>query len=377
MKRTYSKDSMEDTMNIKVDRKELINVLSNMSNIIRETPVRPVLGGTKLTADENGIEFVGTTLEMSLKNKIDGIVTEKGAVVFKIGIVLEYIKLIEVDEIEISVKENKLYIHNAEFSIFDAEEYPRLNNVNGEKEFTMDIMDLLDGFEKVKFSASTQSDNLALNCVRMESYDNKLHFVTSDNFRLSYYTYEVNVPSEFEISVPLDAVNALIKIFKSYDGALTISIEGSQLKIESDNVVFTTRLIDMPFPDYRAIFKNLEGNKKIEANKDILVSALKKVYTVAKINQETKDAAIFKFQGNKLNITAASGRAKTTQNIDTIKEGEDLKASLNVKYILDFVGNLQNNILINCTNGSSMFVFREYKNDSYIYMLMPLALREE
>lgn len=364
-------------MNIKVDRKELINVLSNMSNIIRETPVRPVLGGTKLTADANGIEFVGTTLEMSLKNKLSGTVNEEGTVVFKIGIVLEYIKLIEVEEIEISVKNNKLYIHNAEFSVFDPEEYPRLSDVNGDKVFKMDIMDLLDGFEKVKFSASTQTDNLALNCVRIESYEDKLHFVTSDNFRLSYYTYEVNVPSEFAISIPLDAVNALIKIFKSYEGILNISIEGNQLKIETDALVFTTRLIDMPFPDYKAIFKNIEGNKKVEANRDILISALKKVYTVAKINQETKDAAIFKFQGNKLNLTAASGRAKTTQNIDTIKEGEDLRASLNVRYILDFVNNLQNNVVINCTSSSSMFVFREYKNNNYIYMLMPLALRDE
>lgn len=364
-------------MRITVNRKDFINVLSNMSNIIRETPVRPVLGGTKLDTTNDGIIFTGTTLEMSLKNKIDGTVHEHGSVVFKIATVLEYVKLIDVEDIEVKVDSGKLHIHNAEFSIFDAEEYPNINEIKGVTSFNMDIMDLLDGFEKVKFSASTQTDNLALNCVRLESYDSKLHFVTSDNFRLSYFTYEVNIPSDFAMSIPLDAVNALIKIFKSYEGSLQISIEGSQLKITTEELTFMTRLIDMPFPEYKAILNNLEGNKRIETNKDILVSALKKVYTVAKINQETKDAAIFNFQGNKLNLLASSGRAKTNQVIETIKEGEDIKSSLNVKFILEFVNNLNNNVIITCSNSSSMFVFREYKNDNYVYMLMPLALRED
>lgn len=364
-------------MNIKVDRKELINVLTNMSNIIRETPVRPVLGGTKLEVSDSGIEFVGTTLEMSLKNKIDGVVTEYGSVVFKIPTVLEYIKLIEVEQIDIMSKENKLYIHNAEFSVFDSSEYPNIKEIQGNISFDMDIMDLLDGFDKVSFSASLQSDNLSLNCVRIESYEDKLHFLTSDNFRLSYYSYEVNVPNEFAVSIPLDAVHAISKIFKSYAGNLKFTIEGSQLKISTEHLVFMTRLIDIAFPEYKAIFKNLEGNKKVEANRETFFSALKKVYTVAKINQETKDAALFKFQGNKLNLLSSTGRAKTSQNIDIIKEGDDLKASLNVKFIMEFVNNIKNNVIITCTNSSSMFVFREYKNDNYIYMLMPLALRED
>ena len=57
-------------MKIIVNRKEFINVLTNMSNIVKDTPVRPVLSGTRLIANEFGIEFAGTTLETSLKNRI-------------------------------------------------------------------------------------------------------------------------------------------------------------------------------------------------------------------------------------------------------------------------------------------------------------------
>lgn len=363
-------------MKIVVNRKEFINILTNMSNIVKDTPVRPVLSGTRLIANEFGIEFAGTTLETSLKNRIEGTVVEEGSVVFKIPLVLEYVKLINIEEIEIHATKNTLYIHNAEFSIFDADEYPRLNEINGTVHCEIDIMDLLDGFEKVKFSASTQSDNLALSVIRLESYDDRLHFVSSDSYRLSYFSSEVNVAEDFEISIPLEAVNSLIKIFKSYEGKLELSIDGNQLKIETRNIIFITRLIELAFPPYKGILANLNEDKEIEMNKEQFISALKKVYTVAKTNQETKEAAIFNFHGNKLNMQATAGRAKTTQNIDTIKTGEDIKASLNVKYILDFVNNIKNNVIIKASNGASKFVLSEYQNESYLYILMPLALRE-
>ncbi|MBN1469108.1 MAG: DNA polymerase III subunit beta [Fusobacteriaceae bacterium] len=363
-------------MKIVVNRKEFINVLTNMSNIVKETPVRPVLSGTRLLANEFGIEFAGTTLETSLKNRLEGRVIEEGTVVFKIPLILEYVKLIDVEEIEVKVEGNTLYIHNAEFSVFDADDYPRLNEVNGNIHCEIDIMDLLDGFEKVKFSASNHTDNLALSVIRLESYDGKLHFVSSDSYRLSYFNSEVNVLEDFEISIPLEAVNALIKIFKSYEGRLSLSIEGNQLKIETKDIIFTTRLIELAFPPYKGILAAQQEDKEIELNKEQFISALKKVYTVAKTNQETKEAAIFNFSGNKLNIQASAGRAKTSQNIDTLKTGDDVKASLNVKFLLDFAHNLKNNVIIKASTSSSKFVISEYKNDSYTYILMPLALRE-
>ena len=50
---------------------------------------------------------------------------------------------------------------------------------------------------------------------------------------------------------------------------------------------------------------------------------------------------------------------------------------VNAKYLLDFLANIKNNVIIKATNSSSKFVISEYKNDSYLYVLMPLALREE
>ena len=64
------------------------------------------------------------------------------------------------------------------------------------------------------------------------------------------------------------------------------------------------------------------------------------------------------------------------QKLETIKEGDNFKASLNVKFIEDFLNHIEKNIIIKATNASSMFIFKEMDNDNYTYILMPLALRD-
>jgi DNA polymerase-3 subunit beta len=363
-------------MRVLVDRLELVKVLSDLNLVIRENSIRPAISGTCLIAKNGEIEFIGTNLELTLKSRMQGEVLEDGKVVFKINMILEYIKLLEKEKVEIRVDESKLYIHNAEFLIYDAEDYPNITELSPEKKFNIEIEKLMGSLEKVKMAAATTSDNLAINCVRLASKPGKVEFVGTDSYRMAYYLLEKSFGTEFEVSIPLETVNVMTKLFKDTGSKLEIAIEGSQMEFYSGNVTLKTRLVDMPFPDYQTIIDDLSYNKKVEMNQVDFKSALKKVLTVAKRNQETKDGALFDFMGNKLKITVSSGSAKITQKIDTIKEGDDLKTSLNVRYIMDYIGNIDNNVVLSATNSSSMFIFNEVGNSNYTYILMPLALSD-
>ena len=58
-----------------------------------------------------------------------------------------------------------------------------------------------------------------------------------------------------------------------------------------------------------------------------------------------------------------------------LKEGEYFRGSLNTKFMLEFLNNITENVIIRGTNASSMFEISEYGNENYKYILMPLALR--
>ena len=75
-------------------------------------------------------------------------------------------------------------------------------------------------------------------------------------------------------------------------------------------------------------------------------------------------------------VRMTSGKGKITQKVNMLKDGEDFKGSLNTKFLLEFLNNISNNIIMRGTNASSMFEISEYGNDNYRYILMPLALRD-
>jgi DNA polymerase-3 subunit beta len=363
-------------MKIIINRNEFIQNLSNLSLVIKDNSIRPVISGAKLEVSDGLIKFTGTTLETTLKSTMTGVIKEEGTVVFKIGLVLEYIKLLTQEEIEIGASENKLFIHNAEFLVLDDEEYPTLNIDGGNKILEIESSLFVEFLDKVSFSASTLPENLAVSTIRMKLEDNKIYLITTDSYRLTHYVTDHDTYMNTEISIPLEGATILGKLFRGSKAVLNFYLDGSQLRVKSENLIFSIRLVDLAFPDYNSILSSMSSTKKIELNLKDCKSALKKVLTIAKRNQETKNGAYFDFKNNTLKISVSSGNAKTTQKLDTIKDGEDFKASLNVKYIEDYLNNIEKNIVIEATNASSMFILKEMDNDDYTYILMPLALRD-
>ncbi len=363
-------------MKIKVNREELIKVLSNLSVVVKENSIRPVISGAKLESKDGMAVFTGSNLEFSYITSIPAIIEKEGTTVFKIPLILEYIKLLDEEELDMVVNENKLSIHRAEFSIMDCEDYPEIKESDSERLFEIESEKIISAFEKVKFSAFPTVDNLAINCIRMACEQDKVNLISTDSYRLTRYSLAVSCDVNNEVSLPLESVGIICKLLKDSEEKIDFGFRSGVLTARCKNSFMSTRLIELPFPDYKTIFSSMSYSKKIELNTDDFKKSMKKVLTVAKRNIETKNGALFEFKGNKLIATVSSGSAKTVQKLDTIKEGDDFRASLNVKFLYDFIVNIQKNTVVKATNSSSLFILEEPDNRDYTYILMPLALRD-
>ena len=63
--------------------------------------------------------------------------------------------------------------------------------------------------------------------------------------------------------------------------------------------------------------------------------------------------------------------------IVTIQEGEDLKISLNVKFLLDYISTIKGKVtVLELLNNKSSVIVKDEDNDKSLYFTMPLALRE-
>lgn len=363
-------------MKFNIKREVFVNILSDFTVILKDNPIKPIIAGVKIEVKNNRITFIGTNLEINFIKTVEGTVEEEGVVIVKPQLILEYAKLLEVEDIEISLENNNLKVHQGEFITFGDEGYPEVNEMVPVEITTVSKELFVNSLEKCKFSAYPLSDNLALNCVRILFKKEYTEFVSTDSYRLTYLKEEIPCISEQNISVPLESINSLTKLLKDINGDIKIGVSDHTLIMLWENTYFSTRVIDLPFPDFTMLLNNNSFEKIMEFNSSEFKSALKKVMTVAKTSYETKYGAVFDFKNKTLVIKTHSKKGRVTQKVNMLKDGEDFRGSLNTKFIIDFTNNVSKNIIIKGNNSSSMFEFSEDGNSNYKYILMPLALRD-
>lgn len=374
-------------LKIRVERTLFLKAVQIVEKAISENKIRPVISGIYMEAKGKMIFLRGTDLELTINSLVDGEIEEEGSVVFTYQLVAEYLKEIKDEMIVMRVEDGKMVIESknsfSEFVIYDAEDYPTIKGIEDGTEFYLGKSTFVSLMEKARVASAPTPENLAVNCVRVEIEDRKIKMIASDTYRMMYCEEELTGESItdkiMKISVPIKTVDSIIKILKGIDGeTLNLRYEGNQIFLRIGEISILSRLIDLPFPDYKNILNNTNYTKTILLNNKDLTAVLKRVLIFVRSNSEAKNSAIFNFTGNKLYIKGVSENAKINEETDTLKDGDDLKISLNVKFLLDYAQIVdEDNLSIKMSSSSGAVFLKGEKGSNTVYLTMPLALREE
>ena len=373
-------------LHIIVDRKSLLRAMTIVENAVTENKVKEVLSGIYIETQGEKAILRGTDLELSINTEIEAQVEEDGRIVIKHKLIEEFLKQISDDKITLIEESGKLIIQasstNTEFSLYNAENFPLQSKLENGVEYVFEKGELLNKIENVKISASPNPENLAVNCIRVEIEENKLKLISSDTYRLTYIEEDLEESQRnkenLSLSIPLKTIDGLIKIMKLIDEEkIVVKSDGSKVFFKFSNVEILTRTIDLQFPDYKSILNNSQHNKKILLNTKDFLSVLKRTAIFVRDNKESKNGGIFNFSNNKLLLTGTSENAQIKEEIVTIQEGEDLKISLNVKFLFDYISTIKGKVtVLELLNNKSSVIVKDEDNDKSLYFTMPLALRE-
>ena len=381
-------------MHIRVNRQNFLSAIRIVEKSIKENKIKPILSCIYAKVKGNKIYFTGTNLDTTIKTSIDvNEVIREGEVAFYYSIIDEYLKEIKDEFIVLRVENgNILFIETedstTEYDVFSAEDYPNtfeniILNENNFK-FEMPSQELVTIFENVLFSADTP-DNIAMNCIRIESILKHLHFVSTNTYRLTFLKKSIDkdIP-DFSVSVPADTISSIIKIIKGLDNeVIKIYKEDAHLYFQYKDTTIITKLIELRFPNYAEILSNISYDKKLYINNEKLTNLLKRILIFSRSNSESKYSSTYEFKHNeenknKMSISALNEIARINEELDVNFEGEDLKISLNSKYLLEFIQNIpkEKELVLEFMYSNSAVKVYEKDDDNYIYILMPLALRE-
>jgi len=195
---------------------------------------------------------------------------------------------------------------------------------------------------------------------------------------MTYIEHELEAVNEpVSLSIPYSTVDSLVKLFRANEDTEVkfYAIEG-KIFFKLGNTLTISRVVDMNFPNYKAILETGDYDKKLTIVNNEFSMLLRRVLIFVRNNQESRYGATLDFNGDAMVIEGANDLARINETLKVNFEGEPIKIALNTKFILDFVQNLdkEDNIVMEMV--SSAKSVRITGSHKYIYIVMPLSLKK-
>lgn len=376
-------------MKIQIERIEFLKRLKVVEKTITENKIKPIISCAYIETRGDNLFFCGTNLETTITTEMKcKEVIESGKIVFQHQLVEEYLKELKDEFVVFSEIDGNLVIESSdsssEFSLMNVEDFPKIlvdeDFSQKEEIFKINSIELAEILEKVKYAASSSSDNLSINCVRMENENKKLKFITTDTYRLVYLEKDIEKINEnIDVSIPLNTVEALTKLLRSIESTdISFYFINRQIFFKMEEVLVISRIIDMSFPNYKGILGNNSYNKKLTINAEVFLKMLKRITIFVRNNNETKYGATFYLEKKEMQVHGVNEVAKINEVLEVNYEGENIKIALNTKFLSDFVQTLNKNkdITLEFIASNSSVKIKEEEVNDYLYVLMPLALKD-
>lgn len=376
-------------MIVKVKRQEFLKRLKIVEKVISENKIKPIISCAHIEARDNMLFFCGTNLETTITTKMEcDELVEPGKIVFQHQLIEEYLRELKDEIVTFNVKDNNLFIESSdsssEFSLMEADDFPKIvvpeTFEDREADFKINSIEFAEILEKVKFAASSTSENLSINCVRMESEKGKLKFATTDTYRLVFLQKEVpSVRDNLQVSIPLNTIEALTKLLRGIEEMeLSFYWTERQIYFKMAETLMASRVIDLAFPNYKGILGNDAYNKTLIIKNDRFLKVLKRIIIFVRNNAESKYGSTFEIEGNELRVNGVNDVAKVNEQLEVDYQGDRIKISLNAKFLSEFVQNLDrdSNIILDFISSNSSVRIKRENDSDYLYIVMPLALKE-
>lgn len=372
-------------MKLKVDKKDLMAILSKTQNIVEKRNTMPILINILLRAENETLKVFATDLEVSLTDQVPVKIDSDGKIAVNAKNLFDIVRELGDGEIILDAKSNnRLQIkqHKSIFNIvgISPEEYPVFPTFKTNDFIVVNPDVLLEMIDRTIYSVSNDETRYHLNGVYFEknSIKGKTQFrmVATDGHRLSLVDRFTNEETANIINagviIPRKGLAEVKKIIDFSENPIQMAVEGSQLIVKTGSTVLMVRLIEGKYPNYQQLIpQNLKKTAFI--NRESLLSSIRRVSLLS--NQKSKGVTIALARG-KMEISSNNpelGDAK--EEIEVDYSGEDLKIGFNAKYILDILNSFNDDKLsLELDTQLSPGLIRPQNDTDYTCVVMPMRI---
>jgi len=345
----------------------------------------PILNNILIRAQKGNIELVSTNLEIGITHQVRGKIESEGETTVDSKLISEYVNLLGGGEtVKLEEKENELKVECGSYKTKikgeAASEFPLIPSISKDNPYICPTSNLRKALASVIFAVSNSENRLELTGVQFSFTPEKLSLAATDSYRLAEKNLALKnggANNEQKVIVPAKTVQELLRVLNNVEesgieGAseTQIYLSENQILFAVDSVELISRLINGHYPDYQQIIP-AKSQTRVVVDKAELIRAVKAAALFSKTG--INDITLVFVKGQVM-VSAFSGASGESQaELEAEISGDDNEVTINYRYLLDGLNNLEGNrALIEILNNNSPCVLKPEKDDSYIYIVMPI-----
>lgn len=370
-------------MKLVIKREEIIQPLSYVNSVVERRQTLPILANAYLKLDDSRLWITGTDLEVEITTSIENVSVEQGGeCTMTAQKFLDICRALPEDaEIKIESEKSKVLIQSkrSRFTLqsLPSDDFPRIETQNWQERFTISQTELKQIIDNTSFSMAQQDVRYYLNGLLFEISKHKLVSVATDGHRLSKSETSINGSDNGEqirqAIIPRKAVTELNRLLNTNDENVTVELNDHHIRFTFDHVVFTSKLIDGKFPDYKSVM-SAKLPVKLELERQEFYQTLLRASIL------TND----KFRGIRLGLSSqvlkvASTNPEQEEANDEMPidnyEGPDMEIGFNVNYLMDILKVLNSEkVELSVKDGNSSCTLNIPEDNKSKYLVMPMRL---
>ena len=367
-------------MKLKCHRPSLATAFQVSSGVVPTRTPKEILKNLKLEVAEGKATLVGTDQEVGIRYEIPGVETESvGEILLPTNRVIAILRELQEESVDLEVTDENVWIRagHSEFRLaaIDPAEFPPVVGFDEGKYVTVPAQAFRRCIQRTLFATDAESTRYALGGVLLELAGETITLAATDSRRLAVVKTSCKYEGVEELEnskpvIPSKAMSLIERSVSDEDEEIHLAIHANDVLVRTKRATIYSRLVEGRFPRYSDVIP-----AKSRFSFDLLVEPFLLAVRQAQIvtNEESRGVD-FQFADGMMTLSStAADVGQSTIEMPISHMEEPLTITFDPRYVADFLRILEpgTTIKLELTDSETAAVLRT--EDSYTYVIMPLA----
>lgn len=366
-------------MKISCLQENLSKGLNVVSRLVSTKGTLEILSHILLSTEKGRLKLSATNLEIGVNYKVGAKIDKEGAITVPARLFSELITQLPEGKIDLELKDDTLTIktgsYQSQIKGLSSDEFPLIPKIKDKPMAKLSSREIKEGINMVAFASAPDETRPVLAGIYMNVGKGKVVLAATDSYRLAekIIPLKEKIEGQKEAIVPARSLMELSRILDDPEKEVKVHLDETQIMFETEDLDFTSRLVEGKFPDYKQIIPTDLETQAIFSKHDF--TNIIKVVSIFSREAAGSVTIEVKQKGLVEAISSGSQYGESNASCEAAVTGKDAEIIFNSKYLLDVLGSLsEGNISLEVSGKLNPGVIKKEGDKSYVYVIMPLRV---